>query len=228
MPVATSPVRRGNERTRIKQEWGRRPPVHYCPPTSAHSHPHPHPHQNPHPPDSSSSSFCSIFICIATLRTAINPLILCTAAPHRTALQPKKVRTYASASRSTFRVAVNVSSTRKTDLLSLAQQLPSNRQPIFPSTHAPITMFRSTLLVAVTALAAVANAQNYSTSGNLSIDATQIQPALRQSWCRGQMIACPQICGGRASSNTCDSVSEKQKCASSPSNAGRLTRTRKT
>lgn len=150
----------------------------------------------------------------------------CRTAPHRTATE--KVRTYASASRPTLRVAVNVSSTRKTDLLSLAQQIPSNRQPIFPSTHAPITMFRSTLLVAVTALAAVANAQNYSTSGNLSIDATQIPPALRQSWCRGQMIACPQICGGRASANTCDSVSGKQKCASSPSNAGRLTRTRKT
>ncbi|KAL9528433.1 hypothetical protein SMMN14_07937 [Sphaerulina musiva] len=73
-------------------------------------------------------------------------------------------------------------------------------------------MFRSTLLVAVTALAAVANAQNYSTSGNLSIDATQIQPALRQSWCRGQMIACPQICGGRASANTCDSENLTYNC----------------
>jgi hypothetical protein len=75
---------------------------------------------------------------------------------------------------------------------------------IYLSPHT--TMFRSTLLLAVTALSAVANAQNYSTSGNLTVDASQISATLKQSWCRGQTIACPQICGGRATANTCDSV----------------------
>lgn len=68
-------------------------------------------------------------------------------------------------------------------------------------------MFRSTLIAAVAALSAVAHAQNYSTSGNLSIDTTQIAPALLQTWCNAQRTSCPQICGGAAFPNTCDSVS---------------------
>lgn len=67
-------------------------------------------------------------------------------------------------------------------------------------------MFSSSLIVAVTALSALANAQNYSTSGNLSVTASEISPSLRASWCRGQTINCPQICGGRAETNTCDQV----------------------
>ncbi|KAK4500295.1 hypothetical protein PRZ48_008484 [Zasmidium cellare] len=65
-------------------------------------------------------------------------------------------------------------------------------------------MFRSTLLLATAAFAAVASAQNYSTSGNLTINVQQVPSALRSSWCRAQTNSCPQICGGRAQPNNCD------------------------
>ena len=67
-------------------------------------------------------------------------------------------------------------------------------------------MFSSTLLVAVTALSTLVSAQNYSTSGPLSIEVDQIPIALRQSWCRAQLISCPEICGG-ANPNRCEAVS---------------------
>ncbi|KAF2166564.1 hypothetical protein M409DRAFT_23199 [Zasmidium cellare ATCC 36951] len=73
-------------------------------------------------------------------------------------------------------------------------------------------MFRSTLLLATAAFAAVASAQNYSTSGNLSVDTSQIPSALKSSWCRAQTNSCPQICGGRASPNNCDSNTLTYQC----------------
>lgn len=78
-----------------------------------------------------------------------------------------------------------------------------------PSIHPPTatTMFRSTLLAATAAFAAVASAQNYSTSGNLTINVQQIDSPTRQSWCRAQTNSCPMICGGRAQPNNCDPVS---------------------
>ncbi|PPJ51662.1 hypothetical protein CBER1_08761 [Cercospora berteroae] len=74
-------------------------------------------------------------------------------------------------------------------------------------------MFRTTLAVAFAALSAVASAQNYSTSGNLSITASEVPSTLRASWCRGQTIACPQICGGRAETNTCDAEQLTYDCS---------------
>ncbi|KAK4615483.1 hypothetical protein CLAFUW4_10167 [Fulvia fulva] len=73
-------------------------------------------------------------------------------------------------------------------------------------------MFRSTLLVAVTALSIVVSAQNYSTSGPLTIDVSQIEVPLRQSWCRAQTSSCPQICGGQAQPNTCDQETLEYVC----------------
>ncbi|KAM3414950.1 hypothetical protein BST61_g10090 [Cercospora zeina] len=74
-------------------------------------------------------------------------------------------------------------------------------------------MFRTSLAVAFAALSALASAQNYSTSGNLTITASEIPSSLRASWCRGQTIACPQICGGRAETNECDSEQLTYDCS---------------
>ncbi|CAK4012988.1 Hypothetical predicted protein [Lecanosticta acicola] len=73
-------------------------------------------------------------------------------------------------------------------------------------------MFRSALLVAISALAAVTSAQNYSTSGALSVDDSQLSESLRQAWCRAQTNSCPQICGGQASPNTCDPTTLNYTC----------------
>lgn len=68
-------------------------------------------------------------------------------------------------------------------------------------------MFYSTLLVAATALTGLVSAQNYSTSGALSIDVSQVPYDTRLAWCRAETNSCPEICGGQASPNTCDAVS---------------------
>ena len=47
------------------------------------------------------------------------------------------------------------------------------------------------------------NCLNYSTSGPLSINVTQIPFATRQAWCQSEYKACPLICGGTASVITC-------------------------
>ncbi|EME39321.1 hypothetical protein DOTSEDRAFT_83110 [Dothistroma septosporum NZE10] len=73
-------------------------------------------------------------------------------------------------------------------------------------------MFRSALLVTVTALSVVVGAQNYSTSGPLSVDVSQIDTATRQSWCRAQTNSCPEICGGQANPNTCDQTTLNYTC----------------
>ncbi|KXT11951.1 hypothetical protein AC579_1000 [Pseudocercospora musae] len=69
-------------------------------------------------------------------------------------------------------------------------------------------MFSSARLIAATAtalaLSAVVSAQNYSTSGPLTITASQVDDSLRQTWCRSQTYNCPILCGGTASANTCD------------------------
>ncbi|EME80167.1 uncharacterized protein MYCFIDRAFT_86794 [Pseudocercospora fijiensis CIRAD86] len=65
-------------------------------------------------------------------------------------------------------------------------------------------MFSSALLLAVTALSAAVSAQNYSTSGPLTINPSQVADSLRQTWCRAQTYNCPILCGGTASPNTCD------------------------
>lgn len=68
-------------------------------------------------------------------------------------------------------------------------------------------MFYSTL-VAAAAFTAAVSAQNYSTSGtNLTIDPNSVDYDVRQAWCRAQQNSCPMICGGQASPNTCDPVS---------------------
>ena len=70
-----------------------------------------------------------------------------------------------------------------------------------------INMFYSTLLIAATTLCGLASAQNYSTSGPLTIDPNSVDLDLRQSWCRGQTANCPLICGGQAYPNQCFVVS---------------------
>jgi len=71
-------------------------------------------------------------------------------------------------------------------------------------------MFYSTLLVAATAFTGFVSAQNYSTSGAISITPSSVDYDTRLSWCRAQTNSCPQICGGTASPNTCDAVSKRQ------------------
>lgn len=68
-------------------------------------------------------------------------------------------------------------------------------------------MFYSTLLLAAAAFTGLASAQNYSTSGPLTVPADSVPIDLRLSWCRAQINNCPLICGGTASTNTCDGVS---------------------
>jgi len=68
-------------------------------------------------------------------------------------------------------------------------------------------MFYSTLLLAATALTGLVGAQNYSTSGNISITPNSVDYNTRLAWCRAQTNSCPQICGGQASPNTCNAVS---------------------
>lgn len=80
----------------------------------------------------------------------------------------------------------------------------SHNARIIPTTS---NMFYSTLFIAVTALSGFVSAQNYSTSGNLTIDPNSVELTLRQAWCRAEQNNCPLICGGRDSSNNCDPVS---------------------
>lgn len=76
-------------------------------------------------------------------------------------------------------------------------------------------MFRSTL-IAVSAIAAVASAQNssvtptgnttyfYGTDGSLEVDPTLFSESLRADWCLGQTNNCPEVCDGQTTTNTCD------------------------
>ncbi|KAK5681529.1 hypothetical protein LTS10_006061 [Elasticomyces elasticus] len=73
-------------------------------------------------------------------------------------------------------------------------------------------MFYSTLLIAATAFTGFASAQNYSTSGPLSIDPNSVPYATRLSWCRAQQNSCPMLCGGVAQPNTCDSNTLNYTC----------------
>ena len=68
-------------------------------------------------------------------------------------------------------------------------------------------MFYSTLLIAASAFTGLVSAQTYSTSGNLTIDPNGVDYNTRLSWCRAETNSCPLICGGQASPNTCDAVS---------------------
>lgn len=72
-------------------------------------------------------------------------------------------------------------------------------------------MFSSTLLLAAATLCGLVGAQNYSTSGPLSIDPNSVSMDTRMAWCRGQTNNCPLICGGQASPNTCNPVSNTPK-----------------
>jgi len=75
-------------------------------------------------------------------------------------------------------------------------------------------MFYSTLLLAATALTGLVSAQNYSTSGPLTVVPSSVDLTLRQAWCRGQQNSCPLICGGQAYPNNCDPVSITLRCSS--------------
>lgn len=77
-------------------------------------------------------------------------------------------------------------------------------------------MFSSTLLVAITALAGLAsaqngsdivyNGQNYSVSGPIAVPPQDVPAATRQTICRTQTEQCPQICMVPAVANTCNPV----------------------
>lgn len=71
-------------------------------------------------------------------------------------------------------------------------------------------MFYKSFLLATTALTGLVSAQNYSTSGALSVVPNSVAYVLRQSWCRAQTNSCPEICGGQAYPNNCDPVSMRQ------------------
>ncbi|KAK4546043.1 hypothetical protein LTR36_002180 [Oleoguttula mirabilis] len=73
-------------------------------------------------------------------------------------------------------------------------------------------MFYSTLLIAATALTGLVSAQNYSTSGALTIDPSGVLYDTRLAWCRAETNSCPQICGGQASPNTCDATTLNYTC----------------
>ncbi|KAK3115823.1 hypothetical protein LTR53_004442 [Teratosphaeriaceae sp. CCFEE 6253] len=73
-------------------------------------------------------------------------------------------------------------------------------------------MFYSTLLLAATALTGLVSAQNYSTSGPLTIDPNGVSYDLRLAWCRAQQNSCPQICGGQAYPNNCDANTLNYTC----------------
>ncbi|KAK8216806.1 hypothetical protein M8818_001769 [Zalaria obscura] len=70
-------------------------------------------------------------------------------------------------------------------------------------------MFYSSVLFAAAALSSVVSAQNYSTSGALSVVPSSVEYTLRQSWCRAQLNTCPEICDGTAYPNTCDPVRQQ-------------------
>ncbi|GAB7349553.1 hypothetical protein MBLNU459_g0251t2 [Dothideomycetes sp. NU459] len=63
--------------------------------------------------------------------------------------------------------------------------------------------YSTTVLLAATALSGLVSAQNYSTSGNISVVPSSVDYATRQAWCRAQTNTCPLICGV-TSANTCD------------------------
>ncbi|KXL42022.1 hypothetical protein M433DRAFT_150136 [Acidomyces richmondensis BFW] len=73
-------------------------------------------------------------------------------------------------------------------------------------------MFYSRLLIAAAALTGLASAQNYSTSGPLSVVPNSVPYDTRLAWCRAQTNSCPMICGGQASPNTCDANSLNYTC----------------
>ncbi|TKA79773.1 hypothetical protein B0A55_03299 [Friedmanniomyces simplex] len=80
-------------------------------------------------------------------------------------------------------------------------------------------MFYSTLLLATTALTGLVSAQNYSTSGPISVTASSVPYDTRLSWCRAQQNSCPQICGGQAYPNNCDSNTLNYTCTCSNGNS---------
>ena len=67
-------------------------------------------------------------------------------------------------------------------------------------------MYTSSLLIAAgAAFSGFASAQNYSTSGPISVVASSVDIITRQAWCRSEINTCPMLCGGQAS-QTCDAV----------------------
>jgi hypothetical protein len=87
--------------------------------------------------------------------------------------------------------------------------------------HYPHTfkMHASSILVAVAAFAgfavaqnldgAVFNGQNYSISGPIAVPPQNLDVGYKRKICLAQTQQCPQICGGLATKNTCDDVSEQ-------------------
>jgi len=89
-------------------------------------------------------------------------------------------------------------------------------------------MLRSAL-IAVTAIAAVASAQNttveptnnstyfYGTDGSLEIDPNTVESSLRSAWCLGQTNNCPEVCDGQVSNNVCSADTLEWTCTCSDS-----------
>lgn len=89
-------------------------------------------------------------------------------------------------------------------------------RPIPKSSQIAI-MFTSSIFVAVSALAALTQAQylpnavfdgqNYSVSGPIAVVPSSVDAGNSSAWCLAQRNSCPQICGSLATNNTCDTVS---------------------
>lgn len=73
-------------------------------------------------------------------------------------------------------------------------------------------MIYSAVVLAAAAFTGLASAQNYSTSGPLTVDPNSVDYDLRLSWCRAQTNSCPMICGGQAYPNSCDAVRQSAVC----------------
>ncbi|CZT18236.1 uncharacterized protein RCC_04081 [Ramularia collo-cygni] len=97
-------------------------------------------------------------------------------------------------------------------------------------------MFPSAL-IAVTALVAVASAQNttveptgnttyfYGDDGALQIDPNVVDSSLRSAWCTGQQNNCPKVCGGQvaAGGNKCEDTTLDWTCTCSDGSTPNIT-----
>lgn len=78
----------------------------------------------------------------------------------------------------------------------------------------------SSVVVAAAAFTGYVSAQNYSTSGPISVVPSSVDIDTRQAWCRSQLNLCPMICGGSASPNTCDATTLNYTCTCTGTGSG--------
>jgi hypothetical protein len=81
-------------------------------------------------------------------------------------------------------------------------------------------MLYSAIIVAASAFAGFASAQNNTPIACCSLAASTVSSDDRQTWCRANLNTCVQLCGGQSklasNGNTCDTVRTTSDCRKQP------------